>query len=465
MNNKEKHNSILSSIRNMPSAMNHIIVWTSLALMLSFSSCDKKEKSTPKKIGDFEWVDQKKEWWEERDIYKYTMKKWDYPLSVANNFNKLDDTKTEDVFIDAWIKNILDAQKKEINKSHVYQIGEQIYIKVKKHKEKESEYIYKFSKPDNYTYRKQRETTKGIKKIEKEVLIDGKKEKVNLIEDAWLVFYVVEESDFFSQPMIANGYKIDHCIDFEKISKKLSQIDDFSYLKEKEYQRSQRISDNKIVLKNKLYSFNINPADIEDISKKQIKKWNLFLPIPTPESERSMEIQEFAYYAQQAIEEIQNNSYYGKTIKELVSKVTKEEILEELLTFAYSESSPYGEEKIGKYELHRWEGNHKVFSFSYFHILMTKWSPWYKARVNLWLSEGECYHPKNATKLFLAFRAEKAEEMSKPLSNFFPLNNDMYKKVARTYNWWNYRKNRYDTKMETNHKMVLRKLKEYKKDN
>jgi hypothetical protein len=42
-------------------------------------------------------------------------------------------------------------------------------------------------------------------------------------------------------------------------------------------------------------------------------------------------------------------------MKELLTKVTKEEILEELLTFAYSESSPYGDRNIGRFELHRRE--------------------------------------------------------------------------------------------------------------
>lgn len=453
--------TILESIRNIPKGYKHFITATSISLMLTLSSCWEKKQEVPQKLGDFERVDTKKEGWEKWNIYKYNLKKWEYPFTVWWSFNTLDSTNG-DLFASVGTKNILDKNKKEIKDKQVFQVGETIYIKAKINKERESEYIYSFDTPENYSYRSQREQG-SVKKIEKEIVIDGKKQKITLIKDAGLTFYVVQESDFFPGPMEANWTKIDHCIDFEKIIKKLSQIEEYEYLKEKIYQRSKKIGKDKILLDNKLTSFNINPTDIEDISITQIRKGNLLLPVPTPESKRSMDIQEFAYYAQQAIQEMENHPYYWPVIKEVLTKATREEILEELLTFAYSESSPYHERKIGKFELHRWEWNHKVFSFSYFHILMTKWSPWYKARINLWLSEGECYHPKNATKLFLAFRAEKAQEMSKPLSNFFPLRNDMYEKVARTYNWLDYKKYHYDTKMKDNHETVMRKLKKYKK--
>jgi hypothetical protein len=458
---KESSNTLLENIRNMPGKRKHLITGTSLALMLTFSSCWEKEQEVPKQLGDFEWVGIEKEGWEKWNIYKYNLKKWEYPFTVWSSFNRLDSTNG-DAFASVGTKNILDKNKKGIKDKQTFQIWEIIYVKAKINKEKESEYIYSFDKPQNYDYRSKREQW-TVKRIEKEVIIDGKKGKITIIKDAWLTFYVVQEKDFFPGPMIANWEKIKHCINFDKIISKLSQIEEFSYLKKPSYQRIEKIWKNEIKLKNKLISFNINPTDIEDISIRKIKEWKLLIPIPTPESERIMEIQEFAYYAQQAIREMENHPYYWSVMKELLTKVTKEEILEELLTFAYSESSPYWDKNIGKFELHRREwSRHKAFSFSYFHILMTKWSPWYKGRINLWLSEGECYHPKNATKLFLAFWAEKSQEMSKPLSDFFPLDNTMYEKVARTYNWWNYKKYQYDTKMKINHEIVIKKLKKYK---
>ncbi len=459
---KESSNSILENIRNMPRKWKYLISGTSLALMLTFSSCWKQEQKIPKKIGEFERVDVKKEAWKEWNIYKYNLKKWEYPFTVSWSFNTLDSTNG-DLFAEVGTKNILDKNKKEIKDKQTFQIGETIYVKAKVNKEKESEYSYSFDKPENYKYRSQREQGWSVKKTERDIILNGKKEKIILIKDAWLTFYTVQENDFFWEPIVANWDTIDHCINFDKIIEKLSQIDEFSYLKQPNYQRMEKTWKNKITLKNKLTSFNINPTDIEDISRNQIRKGNLHLPIPTPESERIMDLHEFAYYAQQAIQEMEDHPYYWSIMKELLRSVTREEILEGALTFAYNESSWYWAEKIGEFELHRWEGkDHKAFSFSYYHILMTKGSPGKNARIYLWLSEGECYHPKNATKLFLAFRAEKAKEMTKPLSNFFPLGNNIYEKVARTYNWWDYKKYHYDTKMKDNHQKVMRKLKKYK---
>jgi hypothetical protein len=85
-----------------------------------------------------------------------------------------------------------------------------------------------------------------------------------------------------------------------------------------------------------------------------------------------------------------------------------------------------------------------------------------EARINLWLTEWECYHPKNATKLFLAYWIEKCKKTWKNIEEFFPLREENYEECARRYNWWNYKDNDYDTKLRINQEKVIRLLKESK---
>ncbi|MDD3262993.1 MAG: hypothetical protein PHR61_04040 [Candidatus Absconditabacteria bacterium] len=463
MNKQNINNSILEKIRNIPKGYKHLITATSLALMLTFSSCGEKEKETPKQLGDFELVDKQNKGGETWNIYKYTIKKGEYPLLVARNFNIID-KENSDIFVETGSRNILDKNQNEIKSDQKFQIGETLYIKVQKYKKKESDYNYNFSKPDNYKYRSKNEKGSGVVTIEKEIIIDGKKEKITLKQDAGLTFYVVQKDDFFVNTIVSDGIKINHCIDFDKIISKLSQIDEFSYLTDPIYQRTEQVGKNEIKFKNKLFSFNINPIDIAKISKSAIENGKFFIPIPTPKSERIMEIQDFAYYAQQAIKEMENHPYYGPIVKDLLRTATREEFLEALLAFAYNESSSYGENNIGEFELHRREGGkNQSFSFSYFHILMTPGHPGFKARINLKMTEGESYHPKNATKLFIAFRAEKVAEKGQKLSDYFPLDYNTYEKVAKRYNGGDYKKYDYHNKLKYNHERTKIFIKQNKK--
>ncbi len=459
----------LEKIKDIPLKYKCLAAGTTLALISIFSLWEKDtpQKSniieTNSKNSSFELVNTRKEQWNDVAIYKYKLEKWDYPFLIANKFNTLD-AKKWDKYTNVSPENMLDQKKQQLKKNQNFDVGDIVYIKAVVMKEKPSVYTYHFSRPENnYEYRSKREKS-SIETITKKIEIDGKKESVTLIKDAWLIFYVVNEDDFFPHTMHVNEEKIKHCIDFEKIRRKIMKIDGFSYLKDPIYQRAEQIDKKKINLKNKITSFNINPMDISKIEKKDIRESNFFIPIPIEEDKRIMSIENFWYYAQQAIKEIEKNEKYKSMIKELLTKVTREEILEALLTYAYCESGSAEDNQLGKFELHRREWmSHRAFSFSYFHVLMTKWSPGYKARINLWLTEWECYHPKNATKLFLAFWAEKAKESSKPLSNYFPLNTQTYEKVACTYNWWSYKKNKYDIKIKTNHQKVMKLLKPSKK--
>lgn len=175
MNQIKQNNSLLEKIRNIPNWYKQIITATSLALMLSLSSCwEKKEQEIIKKLDDFEWVNIKKEDWKSWEIYKYTIKKWDYPLLVARNFNNLD-KKNGDVFIETGNRNILNNNQNEIKSNQKFQIGEIVYIKVQKYKEKESDYIYKFNKPENYKNQLENEKGWWIITVKKEIIVDWKK--------------------------------------------------------------------------------------------------------------------------------------------------------------------------------------------------------------------------------------------------------------------------------------------------
>lgn len=209
---------------------------------------------------------------------------------------------------------------------------------------------------------------------------------VKIIRDAWLYFYVVQAKDTL-----------------EWIRTKLSGTKEFAYLHDDEYNLAKHPS-------NKTQSFNISPDDI---------KPGMLIPIPLDYHDREISSQDFTNYCHEAIQEMQMKwSHYTETIKTLLKKVSEKDVLISMLAFARSESAgdtSWFTKPLGDVELHRWEQRYKAFSFTYFHILMektadrkTNW-PGLQARLNLWLTEGQCYHPKNAAKLFLAYRIEKTK--------------------------------------------------------
>ena len=270
---------------------------------------------------------------------------------------------------------------------------------------------------------------------------------ISIIIDAWLNFYRVSESDFTVKKV--NTWKFKTVIkkdvkwrilrnkkrktikenipiyknvkeaDFDIIIEKLSQIDRFSYLSRKEYDRGNPY--------NKTSSFNV-PA-------KNVVVW-MPLPIPLDSKIRTISIPKFAYYCNIAINEMKSDDIYWKKVKELVDSIWDEELIATMVAFARSESAEeYTNftQPIWKVELHRWEQSYKSFSFTYFHILMRY--EWLRARKNLWLTEGQCYHPVNASKLFLAYWIEKSKSTKKDMNSFFPLNNP--EKLKRAWKFYN----------------------------
>ena len=232
---------------------------------------------------------------------------------------------------------------------------------------------------------------------------------IMLVRDAWMTFYIVQDGETKK----------------EDIRKKLSSIPEFSYLKDSVY-------DDKIM------GFNVPDASL--------KKW-LRIPIPVRVEDRGVDINEFREYSKISIKEMINNAHYWEKTKKLIKEIGEEKVINTMIAFARCETSMDHKnfsDQIWTTELHRWEAWSEktplnAFSFSYYHILMemnadgkTPW-PWLKARLKLWLTEWQCYHPINAWKLFLWYCFEKVK--SDP-TYFFKINNlEEAKKKWGKYNW------------------------------
>ncbi|MCX6824080.1 MAG: hypothetical protein NT085_03050 [candidate division SR1 bacterium] len=273
--------------------------------------------------------------------------------------------------------------------------------------------------------------------LERETLAPG----VNIIRDAGLTFYIVQPEDIKTTKETTyttkttktkhgkKTVKIPHTTihkvgDFEKMRNKLMQTPDFSYLKDSEYDRSQP--------GNKTKSFNVPKENVII---------GMYIPIPLDHKVREISPQDFANYCHDALKEMKSDSsVYSKDIKKLLTRTSEKEIIIDMLAFARSETaSEYTNfvQPLGDVELHRREPAFKAFSFTYFHILMEKNSdgktagPGLEARIKLGLTEGQCYHPKNAAKLFLAYWIEKTHGH---LDNIFPLTKNNIKNVGTKYN-------------------------------
>ena len=286
--------------------------------------------------------------------------------------------------------------------------------------------------------------------LQKDTLAPG----VHIIRDAGLVFYVVQPEDMKTEVYYENKVtwekqkvpppkwkkgakptykkvkkiikieKTKQSWDYSKMRNKLSKIPEFSYLNDDEYDRSKS--------GNKTKSFNV---------PKESVKPGMFIPIPLDHKVREISPQDFANYCHEALQEMKNNDCpYAMDITNLLVSTSEKDLISSMLAFARSETAEeYTNfvQPLGDVELHRREPAYKSFSFTYFHILMEKNSdgktagPGLKARLKLWLTEGQCYHPKNAAKLFLAYWIEKTNHH---LNGIFPLNAKNIRDVGTRYN-------------------------------
>lgn len=266
---------------------------------------------------------------------------------------------------------------------------------------------------------------------------------IHLIKDKWLTFYVVQPEDIKEKiekrTQVMGKWKNKKSkiveykrkyLDIQWIRKKLMNLDEYAYLKRSEYDEKTR-------------SFNVPSFKIIDKEKiEHIKRWNFLIPIPMDSKYREITSEQFVDYCHSAITEIKENKVYWEKIKELLKKTSEKEIVANMLAFARSETTEeYTDftQNIWAVELHRWEDHMWAFSYSYFHILMEKnkdWSnwPWLRARINLWLSEWDCYHPKNSAKLFLWYWIEKTKSKQGWITSYLPITEKNITKVATTYN-------------------------------
>ncbi|MDD2486857.1 MAG: hypothetical protein PHS92_00600 [Candidatus Gracilibacteria bacterium] len=290
---------------------------------------------------------------------------------------------------------------------------------------------------------------KGYKfKKEKHSVMEGRKKgNVSIIHDAGLDFYRVTEGDFLTKTINTGKFKnvpkkdergkvmrdkrrkpimkrvpiikTVKYINFNGIIDKLSQMDRFRYLSRKEYDRNNP--------NNKISSFNIPAGNIAV---------GMLLPIPLDSKVRMVSVPKFAYYCNQAINEMKEDKIYGTKVKNLIDDIGEKELITSMIAFARSESTEEYtnfSQQIGKVELHRWEQSYRSFSFTHYHILM-KYEGM-KARKNLGLTEGQCYHPINSSKLFLAYWIEKSKSTKRNLQSFFPLSDkEKCSKAGKFYN-------------------------------
>jgi len=234
---------------------------------------------------------------------------------------------------------------------------------------------------------------------------------VHIRRDAWGALYQVQAWDTR-----------------EKIIKKLSIHKEFSYLDNDEYKQ------------HKSKSFNIPDASL---------KVGMWIPIPLDADIRKIAISDFMQYSKEGLEELKEDPHYGETVKELCKKMKEEDIVAAMIAFARSEASwdyTNFSDDIWSAEFHRREPKYNTFSLSPYHILMAKW-PGLTAKEKLQLSDIQCYHPKNAAKLFLAYCIERTQ--NNPIK-LLQINDNTIHTIAKLYNGKWYKINNYDKKLWRN---------------
>lgn len=234
---------------------------------------------------------------------------------------------------------------------------------------------------------------------------------INLVEDVGLTFYRVEKGD-----------------SIEGIRHKIASVPGFEYI--------------ATLSKEKIESFNIQ--------NKKLKP-GMLIPIP-PEREKSvLSDKQFANYCQQAIEEMKTHPKYRDYIAQILAVIPENKLVMLMMAVAKQESAGNTNIPIGSFAMHRWEPVQNAFSFTYYHVLMKEAG--LEARRKLGLTEGQACHPKNASKLFLAFLIEKAGDRGKLgvfkefVAKYFPPTGS-FQNFASFYNGGDYRKNQYDTNLE-----------------
>jgi len=169
-----------------------------------------------------------------------------------------------------------------------------------------------------------------------------------------------------------------------------------------------------------------------NIPAKNVEK-GTWIPLPTPSKHRILTDEQFLNYAYEAIEDMEQDSTYGKYISRMMETVPKRDLMSLMLAVAKQES---GGKPLGQFEWHAFEKHHHVFSYSLFHVLMK--GVGLEVRRDLNMTQGQTYHPRNAARLFLAFIIHKTGN-DKP-EDLFPMSTDHMEDFASLYNgnWQKY---------------------------
>jgi|GEM_PF-961157 hypothetical protein len=298
---------------------------------------------------------------------------------------------------------------------------------------------------DNYDYFKILQNEKGRKgefsaeerKNRTERLIVDEK-TVELFRDEGTTFYVVKKGDTI------NG-----------IRSRLAQIPEFSYLEESFYAHpaaNEKGEDISAYTRN-ISAFNILPRHI---------KVGMYIPIPLKIDDRRLSYKQVTNYCYEGICEMKEDSFYKEQVKDIVEEHGEKKLLEIMIAFARSETAANTEQAIGEYSFQRYEGDrgHHEYSFTMFHILMQ--GPGLRARRRLGLTEGQCYHPKNAAKLFLGYWLEKVcnskgEFDASKVDPYFKMETLAdFKKSGR----WYCGRSSYGHKLKTNFEYAEKRLKD-----
>jgi len=232
---------------------------------------------------------------------------------------------------------------------------------------------------------------------------------VDLFRDHGMTFYAVRKGD--------------NTVD--DIYQKLSKIPEFSYLQDPYYAPP---SKNPKSTRN-ISSFNILPQYLQP---------GMYVAIPLKVEDRQVNHKQMTKYCYLGIQDLQEESVYKNEIDQLVGEYGEKKLIQIMIAFARSETTATLGQDTGRYALQRYEGDgsHSEYSLTMYHILMT--GPGLEARRKLGLTEGQCYHPQNAAKLFLAYWLEKVnakkENTIKKLSPYFAMEtNKDFKKAGRKY--------------------------------
>lgn len=258
-------------------------------------------------------------------------------------------------------------------------------------------------------------------------------------DDAWLKFWAVQKSQLADIDNKQKTYNDNIKNNKDKKSKRdiiieeLSEFKEFEYLKWPEY-------------KEKIRSFNTWNNDIPI---------NASMPIPLQVELRSFTNKYFLKCAKLWIQTILKHPKYWPKIQKHMDRIWINEFAKNLTALARNESTIPGED-IWYYEFHRYEDAYQWYSYSPFHIMMTKWFEWFDAAKLLWISEWQTYHPFFASILACVYLCnktiweEKALELCPitqntwnperriALINFFPIRKETKNIIARLYNWPDY---------------------------